>query len=190
MIRTFIALELSTEARRALGELQKEFRKTGVAASWADPERMHLTLKFLGDVAPERIPSIGSSLTEAAGSFSPLRLQPMGCGAFPTIKEIRVVWAGLRGDLDRLRQLHQRIDSSLVTIGFEPEKRPFMPHLTLGRIKEVRNLQPLREALLSHAAFQAEAFDAPDVVLYKSELSREGAQHTPLLRAVFSKAES
>ena len=184
MIRTFIAIDLPESVRLKLGQLQQEFQKTDALVSWVKPGSIHITLKFLGNVSQERIPEIQSALAQSASTASPFRLQAGGCGAFPSIKQMRVVWVGLRGDSEPLGRLQKEIESAMTRLGFEAEDRPFRPHLTIGRVKGKRRLLPLREALLARNTFESEDFDVKEVVLYKSDLRREGALYTPLFRAV------
>jgi 2'-5' RNA ligase len=183
MIRTFIALDLPAGVHRALAALQQEWQQTAAMVSWIKPENVHLTLKFLGNIATEQVAEIQLILQEIAAAHSRFHLQPEGCGAFPSLKQMRVVWVGLQGGIETLLSLQKAVEEALVPLGFAPEDRPFRAHLTLGRVKGRRHLQLLQEAILRRQGFQAEAFDVPDVVLYKSELRPEGARYTALFRA-------
>jgi RNA 2',3'-cyclic 3'-phosphodiesterase len=186
MIRSFIAVDLPANVHQALAVLQQELQRVGAPVSWVKPDKIHLTLKFLGDISPERVTAIQAILHSIAAGTAPFRLQPLGCGAFPSLKQMRVVWVGLQGASEPLLNLQQAIEQALVPLGFAVEDRPFRAHLTLGRVRGRGHLYQLQQALLQRQSFQAEAFDVPDVVLYKSELRPEGARYTPLLRAVFS----
>jgi 2'-5' RNA ligase len=183
MIRSFVALDIPRKTQEALAALTLELRKTGAAVSWVKADRVHLTLKFLGSVPPEQIETIQEALLSVAASSPPFRLQPAGCGAFPTIKQMRVVWVGLRGDEQALAALQKSVEAALAPLGFAPEDRPFRAHLTLGRVKGRQHLRSLQEALVGHQEFEAEAFDVKELVLYKSELMPQGALYTPLFRA-------
>lgn len=183
MIRAFIALDLPAGVHRALAGLQQEWQQTAAPVSWIKPESIHLTLKFLGNIANDQVGEIQAHLRGIAITAAPFRLQPLGCGAFPSIKQMRVVWVGLQGATEALLQLQKAVEEALVPLGFAPEGRPFRAHLTLGRVKGRRHLQLLQEAVLRRRGFQAEAFDVTDVVLYRSELRPEGARYTALLRA-------
>jgi 2'-5' RNA ligase len=152
---------------------------------WVRADRVHLTLKFLGSVPPERIGAIEAALLTVAAASPSFRLQPYGCGAFPTIKQMRVVWVGLRGDEKALVSLQGAVEAALAPLGFEPEDRPFRAHLTLGRVKGRQHLRALQEALLARQGFEAEAFDVTELVLYRSDLMPQGARYTPLFRASF-----
>ncbi|MHC1742171.1 MAG: RNA 2',3'-cyclic phosphodiesterase [Syntrophobacteraceae bacterium] len=185
MIRTFVAIDLPRRIQGDLEQIVQILQRSNAPVSWVKPDRIHLTLKFLGDVHENRIVSICDTLQSVAETAEPFELQPAGCGAFPTIKQMRVVWVGLRGDAEALRRLQARVEEGLQPLGFEPEGRPFRAHLTVGRVKGSQRARVLQEALLANQSFSAEAFDVTELVLYKSELRPEGAQYTPLCRAVF-----
>lgn len=182
MIRAFIAVDVPFLVKRELEKFSRELKKTGALVTWVKPERMHLTLKFLGDVSPGIIEPIGQALQQAAAGFHPVHLQPAGCGAFPSIKQMRVVWVGLRGDVERLQTLQKRVETALTTLGFAAEERPFKAHLTLGRVKGRKHLNSLQEALLAHRAFAAGGFEVTELTLYKSDLRPTGPIYEPLFR--------
>jgi len=186
MIRAFIAIDIPRSTQETLDQLIKEFRKTGAAVTWVKPGRMHLTLKFLGNVPEAKIDAICQAMAGTAEQSTSFVLRPAGCGAFPSVKNMRVVWVGLQGDLDPLWRVQQRLEGALEILGFEREERSFKPHLTLGRVKGRKNMEALQEAVLARRDFALEAFDVFELVLYKSELRPEGALYTPLIRARFS----
>ncbi len=186
MLRTFVAIDLPFAIQEALDRFEKELQKAHAPVTWVKPERIHLTLKFLGDVAPDRIAEIQKSLERVAGSSPPFRLQPSGCGAFPSVKQMRVVWVGLREDGGGLNALQRAVEEAMVQLGFKREERPFRPHLTLGRVKGRQHLRSLQELLVDRQNFEAEAFDVTELILYKSELRPEGARYTPLFRKTLS----
>ena len=187
MLRTFIAIDLPVAIQEALDRFEKELQRAQAPISWVKPERIHLTLKFLGDVAPERIPEIQKNLVKAAATASPFRLQPSGCGAFPSVKQMRVIWVGLKSDEGVLNQLQHGVEEAMAELGFKREDRPFRPHLTVGRVRGRQHLRSLQELLIARQAFEAEAFDVTELVLYKSELRPEGARYTPLFRKTLNR---
>jgi 2'-5' RNA ligase len=186
MIRSFVALNIPVETQEVLAALTHDLQKTQAPVSWVKADRIHLTLKFLGSVPLEQIEAIQAALIPVAASSPSFRLQPSGCGAFPTIKQMRVVWVGLRGDEQALFSLQKSVETALIPLGFEPEDRSFRGHLTLGRVKGRQHLRALQEALLSRQGFEAEAFDVTELVLYKSELMPQGARYTPLFRTALA----
>ncbi len=186
MIRTFVAIDLPAAVQEALDRFEKELQRAQAPISWVKPERIHLTLKFLGDVAPERIPEVQGSLEQVAATAAPFRLQPSGCGAFPSLKQMRVIWVGLQGDGEALKRLQTGVEEAMGKLGFKKEERPFRAHLTVGRVKGRQHLRALQDLLMARQSFEAEAFDVTELVLYKSELRPEGARYTPLFRKTFN----
>ncbi len=186
MIRSFVALDIPVKTQEALAALTHELQRAQAPVSWVKADRIHVTLKFLGNVTAGQIEAIQEALAPAAAACSPFHLQPFGCGAFPTIKQMRVVWVGLRGDEKALFSLQKSVETGLAPLGFEPEDRAFRAHLTLGRVKGRQHQRALQEALLSLQGFEAEAFDVTELVLYKSDLMPQGARYTPLFRAALS----
>lgn len=137
-IRTFVAIELSASIKTELTRVE-EMLKEKIATPhlrWVDPDNVHLTLKFLGNVPLDRIPEITAVLKEACAEASPFIMDVSGLGCFPSTNNPRVVWVGVQEETGRLKQLQERVEESLATLGFKPEGRPFSPHLTLGRVRK------------------------------------------------------
>ncbi|MBI4286650.1 MAG: RNA 2',3'-cyclic phosphodiesterase [Chloroflexi bacterium] len=182
-VRSFIAVELPEEVRAKLATLQARLKlgeQFGV--KWVAPAGIHLTLKFLGNVEAERISEIAGAMTEAARGIPPFHLEIKGLGAFPSLKRVQVVWAGLEGDLDRLSQLQQNIELALALLGFAEEERPFTPHLTLARVRpQVLPEERLRlgQAIAS-TTFAGGPIQVDAVNLMQSQLTRTGAIYTRL----------
>ncbi|MDR3570207.1 MAG: RNA 2',3'-cyclic phosphodiesterase [Syntrophobacteraceae bacterium] len=185
-IRSFIAIDLTATVRQQIIELIEDLRKSDAQVAWVRVEGIHLTLKFLGNIAPQLIEQIKPALMRAACQTGPLRIEPAGCGAFPDSKAPRVIWVGLGGQTGPLAELARRVENELIPLGCKPEERPFRPHLTVGRVKGRLKLHSLQELLVSHAGFAAEPFDAAEIVLYKSELRPDGARYSPLFTTPFS----
>ena len=139
-IRAFIAIELSDEARAVLADvgetLAHEAPREGV--KWVDPDRMHLTLRFLGDTAVERIPDLATAMDEVGGQFEPFTLILDSLGCFPNERKPRVVWVGVQGDVSQVEALSASLNRVLEPLGWEAETRSFRAHLTLGRVKDRR----------------------------------------------------
>jgi len=178
-IRSFIAIELPDELKLGLVKLQAQL-KLGKPPSvkWVDPNSTHLTLKFLGDILADRIGDITGAIEEAIQGIPPFHLEVKDLGVFPNLKRVQVVWVGISGEIDRLSQLQQRIESNLAPLGFAPESRPFTPHLTLARVRD-RALPDERQKfgqLIANTRFEAVyTFEVDAISLMKSQLTREGA---------------
>jgi 2'-5' RNA ligase len=136
-IRSFIAIELPEEAKEGLARLRKELeRDEHKFVKWVDPGGIHLTLKFLGNIPSKRVAEITKAVEEASRAISPFHLEISGLGAFPSLRQARVLWVGIGGEVDKLSRLQQNIDSALAALGFTKEERSFVPHLTLARIRQ------------------------------------------------------
>jgi 2'-5' RNA ligase len=136
---------------------------------WARPENVHLTLKFLGDVREEALDGLSAALGEICAGHAPFDAVLAGLGAFPSARRARILWAGIGAGSDRLRSLAADIDAALAPLGFEREKRPYVPHLTLGRVRG----QPASFDLPS--SIEHLGFRARHVELMESALTAEGA---------------
>ncbi|RMF65796.1 MAG: RNA 2',3'-cyclic phosphodiesterase [Calditrichaeota bacterium] len=186
-IRTFIAIELPDDLRRRIAAAQAELKQTRERVGWTRPENIHLTLRFLGDVAQERIPAVADAMGNAAAGFSVFSVTVAGLGAFPNLKRPRVLWVGVQDPGGELTELARRLENALNEIGFERERRPFRPHLTLGRVKS----PPSRAFCdrLAQARFDPGQVRVSEIVLMKSDLRPTGAVYTPLNRVALSVSE-
>ncbi|MHB8843168.1 MAG: RNA 2',3'-cyclic phosphodiesterase [Nitrospirota bacterium] len=177
-MRLFIAIELPDSIKQGIAKVQEGLRAAGANAGWTRPEGIHLTLKFLGEVAEDRVSDIMAAMTGAAQGTEKLTLEVAGAGAFPSGKNPRVLWIGVAGDIERLATLQAAVEDAMERLGFGREARKFSPHLTLARIKFPnprdnwqRKIDDIRDVKLG-------AFEAGHVSLMKSELRREGAVYT------------
>jgi 2'-5' RNA ligase len=186
--RTFIAIELAAPVRARFEELQRLLRPAGADVRWVRPDRAHLTLKFLGEAAPEQIEAMQAALDELAPATPAFEVAFRGVGVFPDERRPRVLWVGIVEGLDELRALAEAVDERAVAAGFERERRRFAPHVTLGRFRSASGLEPLRERMQSNASFDAGRMHAGEVHLIHSILGPEGptytALHTVRFRAV------
>ncbi len=137
MVRAFIAVEVPSPARRALGSVIQDLkRKRVTGVRWVDPKGIHATLKFLGEIEPESIDRVMEGLGKACSGSTPFSVGLSGTGAFPNTRGPKVLWVGLSGDMDRLKTLQTAIDQEMHSVlGLDIETRRFNPHLTLGRVR-------------------------------------------------------
>ena len=180
-IRAFIAIPLPSNVIEQIGALQSKLKESGFKIRWVKPANIHLTLKFLGDIAPEKIAEIEKQLHVAVADHPPLTLAAKGIGVFPGIRKPRVLWVGVSGQTQDLRNLHQSVDSGMHRVGFAVEKRKFKSHLTLGRIKSFIDPDRLVQTMQSCSEFESESFNAERIHLYQSRLEPSGAVYTKLL---------
>jgi len=178
-IRSFIAIELPEDLKLGLAQLQRTLKANKRPwVKWVHPYGIHLTLKFLGNIEAAKIDDITKAMQAAARGIPPFHLEAKDLGAFPNLRRVQVVWVGISGDLDKLGQFVQRIESNLVPLGFATEGRPFVPHLTLGRVRNEASFEERQELgqLIASAKFEvAYAIEVEAVNLMRSQLSREGA---------------
>ncbi len=183
-VRSFIAIELPDELRRELSQLVAQLAPAKQPwAKWVDPNGIHLTLKFLGDIPPNKIGEITRAMEEAAHGIPPFHLEVKGLGAFPNLKRAEVAWVGISGELDKLARLQQSIESNLARLGFAPEPRAFTPHLTLARLRRQASFAERQSfgQIISGASFaSAHVIEVDAIGLIRSQLAREGAVYTRL----------
>jgi 2'-5' RNA ligase len=183
-IRSFVAIELPEEAKKGLVRLRKQLeRDEHRFVKWVDAGGIHLTLKFLGNIPSKRVTEITEAMGKAVQGISPFRLEISGLGAFPSLKQARVLWVGIGGELDQLSTLQQNIDSALAALGFAREERPFVPHLTLARVREGASLPERRSfgELVGSATFEDKyPIEVEAVRLMRSQLMPAGALYTCL----------
>lgn len=164
---------VQTELRRAL---------PGGTVRWTPREQFHLTLRFLGNVASARVGELESATRQVCVRFPPLAMRAEEVGFFPERGFPRVVWAGIRDEADRLRELQSAIQEATLGFSSEPPERRFTGHVTLGRIKEIR--RPQADALTNVVAGLVRTrfgcWTASTVEIVRSELSPAGALHTTL----------
>ena len=179
-IRSFIAFELPAAVTSLLDNLQQELKAMRLAARWVRPQNIHLTLKFLGNIDPADIENIGKAMADAAGDSAPITLTVGGIGFFPGIKRPRVIWVGLGGQTDALRNFQRNLASRLATIGFPSEKRPFKAHLTLGRIRQAVNPNILSQTVQDYSDLGNLKFSVDRIILFQSDLKPSGAVYSHL----------
>ena len=183
-IRSFIAIELPEEVRGGLARLRNELKRNEHKfVKWVNPDGLHLTLKFLGNIPSKRVTEIINAIEEVTQGVSAFHLEISGLGAFPSLRQARVFWVGIGGEVDKLSKLQQNIDSALAVLGFAKEERPFVPHLTLARLRP--GASPLERRsfgeLVDSTIFEdKDHIEVEAVSLMRSQLTPAGAVYTRL----------
>jgi 2'-5' RNA ligase len=184
-LRLFVAIPAPEAIRKATAAAIGELRRFG-DVRWATPERLHLTLKFLGITSEEKIPKLEEDLGRIANDCLHFAIELDRIGAFPSIRRPQTVWYGISGDTDALSALAGRIEAGMERLGFEKEARPYRPHLTLGRVRSPRGLRDLATELEKRAAetpsdSESEIEWSVDAIaLMRSELKPNGPVYTEL----------
>jgi 2'-5' RNA ligase len=183
-IRTFIALELGPALVDAVRGLQDRLRRLlpSDPVRWSRPDQLHLTLKFLGQVAETQLEDVRVALARACQGVGPFELRLEGVGCFPDARRPRIVWVGLGGDVETLKTLQQQILQHTVDLGDHKEERPFHPHLTIGRIRleRAREARALTEKLPGLEGGSLGPWPVERVVLMRSHLAPQGASYAEL----------
>jgi 2'-5' RNA ligase len=156
----------------------------GRAIRWVHAQGIHLTLKFLGDVAPEALADIRAATEAAVIDSGPFDLRAVGLGCFPNNQRPRVIWVGLDGQQDALHRLRDAIEARVSPLGFPTEKRAFNPHLTLGRVKSAKagELSAVARVIEGVSANELARWTAQTVSIIQSTLKPDGAVYTALAK--------
>lgn len=190
-LRAFIAIDLPQPIQEAIEKQTSRLRQAAGdgLVRWIPPQNIHLTLKFLGNIAASHMDFLKQLLHQTADSHQPFDVQIGGIGSFPNSKLPRVLWAGVHAPAD-LASLQKNIEAGAARLGYEKEARPFSPHLTLGRVRQgidSRDLQKISAALNGIQIGNIGSARVDAVHLYKSELRPEGSLYTKLFSAPLSK---
>jgi RNA 2',3'-cyclic 3'-phosphodiesterase len=182
-VRTFVAVEISPEVRSRAAQLIARFSPTSAKVKWVDPHNLHMTLKFLGEVDLREAPQVCAAVGEATADLPPFSIRVAGAGAFPDLHHPRTVWLGVTEGADEMVALHERLEASLATLGFRREQRRFRPHLTIGRVRGLPGAADLEQLIARYQDFDAGLADVDEVVVFSSELNRDGPTYEPLSTA-------
>ena len=177
-MRLFVAIEIPDEIRKGLMTFLNELRGTAPQAKWARAENLHVTLKFLGDIEPLKLPTVQKPLSSIRDK-NPVTLSFRGIGFFPNERRPRVFWVGLEAS-DNLKTLAEVIDREMHKLGFPLENRAFTPHLTLARFEPPGLPPQLEAAAKNNAEREFGSLSAGEFHLIESKLKRTGAEYTTL----------
>jgi len=150
-----------------------------VRASWTNPDNIHLTIKFLGNIAVARVPAISEAAAEASKVLKSFSLQIGSCGVFPSASHAKVLWIGVNDSSGMLSELQQQLEIECEKRGFPVEERAFKPHLTLARLRGGNNTRSLVDAHLG-TDFPAQSVAVNELIVFRSELSNHGSKYTAL----------
>lgn len=178
-------MDVPSLALETISQIQGRFKKLGLHASWTRPGNIHLTLKFLGDIDPQRIPGIKQVMVRVFQPCDAFQVSLKGVGVFPNWNKPRVVWIGLDDPGGRLATLQAQLEVNLEPLGWPRESRPFSPHLTLGRLKSPKGIERLRDEAAALPAPAPAPFQIDSVKLYRSELTPQGSIYTVLEDVAF-----
>lgn len=180
-IRSFIAVDPSPEVTAKIDETIRKLEPQTRGFRWVRPEGIHLTLRFLGEVEEEVLETISQRIEQLARDCEPISLTASGIGFFPDPVRPRVVWVGLQGDLSRLEGLQKEVHEAVRELPVHQEKeRGFTPHLTVARIADFHKASGIARILEAAKSAEFGDFRIKTVILYKSNLTPQGAKYTKL----------
>jgi len=184
MIRVFVAVDLSPEARLELGKLIKKLLSKRWFVRWEKPEKLHLTLFFVGWAEEDKVSRIVRAVKEGVKGIAPFTIRLGLLGVFPDYVQPRVIWLGIKGDQQELIKLRRQVAKALVTQGFADEKRGWVPHLTIGRVENTARFRAKKELGRQLGKLEVSEFDENSlidrVVVYQSTLRAEGSEYRKL----------
>jgi 2'-5' RNA ligase len=185
-LRVFCAIELPEEVRARAADRITRLREAvpEARASWERMEKLHITLKFVGEIAPERVELLSGAATRAAQTIQSFSLILSGTGAFPPRGIPRILWLGIEDHSGSLAQLHSQLEDECAAAGFAREKRSFHPHLTLARIRAPQGARELAR-LHQEIVFEPIKFDVTNLSVMRSELGTGGSRYTLISRHSF-----
>ena len=172
-IRVFLALPLAPLFQTHVEPLISQGRKRFPSIRWANPAEIHLTLHFFGSIDLKSIENINRAVEPLVSNTKELTVYLSGLGGFPNLRRPRVVWLGIQGEINRLECLRSEIEEKLGKIGFPSEKRDFLPHLTLARIKVQQGDLNLKTLIFKNTP----ARPVKEIVLFQSHLGPLGARY-------------
>jgi 2'-5' RNA ligase len=178
IVRAFIAVELAPELLSRVLDLQKEILTTEADIKAVEPENIHFTLKFLGEIPQSAVDEVAQSLSKL--DFRNFLAEVAGVGCFPTIRNPRVVWIGVRRGQEDFTSLAKQLESNLRTIGFRPEREGFTAHLTIARVRSGRNKAELLKKLGEVMNTEIGEMIVSTIKLKKSTLTPKGPIYTTI----------
>jgi 2'-5' RNA ligase len=182
-IRTFIAVDLGKPIRDRIVALQENLAGTGTEVKWVEPENLHVTMLFLGEVDARQLPAVCRVVTECAQQQAPFPMSVETPGCFPTPRRPRVLWVGVGEGMQPLCALHDALEPPLMDLGcYRREERRYTPHITLGRVKSDRPTDKLAAAMAKQAGWKGGEITVRELLVMGSELTPKGPAYTVLGR--------
>ena len=190
LLRAFVAVEIHPEIHSAMDSELAPLREmlNSSLVRWTPTAKIHLTLKFLGDISQKNLEMLTQILKPEVGKHEPFEMEIKGLGSFPNARQPRVIWIGIQAP-SGLLSLQRGIEAAATTLGYPGDKRLFSPHLTIGRVKKNVNsaqVQKIREALDQTKLGVLGTAHVTEVHLFKSDLKPSGSVYTKLFSVPLS----
>ena len=178
-IRSFIAFDMENDqVLSKLAAAQKLLRETGADLKLVDPQNIHVTMRFLGDISPGMVDKIHEAMKNI--KFTPFTIQLRGLGVFPSLNYPRVVWAGMTDGVEQLKSIFTQLEPQIRALGFAADAYGFSPHLTIARVRSGVNKQRLTELVAKKADYEFGTINANCLRLKRSQLSPKGPTYSTI----------
>ena len=178
-VRTFIAFDTPEPIRKEMSVLQAELKKANADVKWEPEDKFHATIKFLGDIEEKLLSSVLTKIESIVLKHAAFGVMYQAVGSFPNNRNPRVIWIGCENNDGKLDLLKTALDVELLSFGFEIEKRPFHPHITLGRVKSLKGMENLTP-MLEKLTFEKRTATIMEILVMKSVLRPEGSEYSTL----------
>lgn len=179
-MRVFIAIELESSIKENIARIQTRLKVIQGKIKWVEPSSVHLTLRFLGEIEEEKLEKVHQITQELGKRVPPFKIEVKGMGVFPGFSSPRVIWIGARDTSGELGKMAAWLEEALVREGFVREKRKWKAHLTLGRVKFLKESERLRELIQKEMETEAGKMEVKDITIMRSQLTPKGSIHTSL----------
>ncbi|NUQ64069.1 MAG: RNA 2',3'-cyclic phosphodiesterase [Pirellulales bacterium] len=187
--RTFVAVKLGPAVCSKAAEIIRALQAAPADVKWVDPDNLHLTLKFLGDVEAAEIHRVCETVQQAVADSSRFEFEVRGLGAFPAVKRPRTIWLGAGEGERQMVDLAKALEKKLQKLGFPREGRRFQPHVTIGRLRHGgRAGEDLADLLLRQAEVHVGTAPVEEVTVFSSTLTPSGPIYDVLSRAALATA--
>ena len=175
--RGFIAIDIETLPK--IIEFENEIKNSGAIVKLVEPENIHITLKFLGDIEEEYIEKIEEIMKDSVKETDSFEIQLKGAGVFPNQNYIKVMWIGIKNG-EQIGKIAKNIDEKLSELGFEKDRRGFSAHLTIARVRSAKNKDKLMQIIEKYREIEFANVKVNSIILKKSELTSKGPIYTNL----------
>ncbi|GIW79811.1 MAG: RNA 2',3'-cyclic phosphodiesterase [Gemmatales bacterium] len=182
-IRTFIAVDPDKAIRNRLVSLQESLAAVDSDIKWVEPENLHVTLLFLGEVEDRQLSEVCRIVQACADRHEAFLMTVENVGAFPNLHRPRVVWAGIGEGKQELCALHDELEIPMQDLGYRREERRYTPHITLGRIRNKGPASGLAQALNKKTGWKAGETQIREIHVMSSELTPQGPVYTVMSKA-------
>ena len=182
-MRAFIAIELPEGIKNTLSRLQDKLKQCGADVKWVEPNNIHLTLKFLGEIEEAKLEKINQIIQETAKNKPKYSITLSGLGVFPDVNHPKIIWVGIEDKNSETKLIAEELEEKLQTLNIPKEERRFLGHITIGRVKSWMNKDKLTEklsALRIEFAKEENCFIAEKITLFKSSLKPNGPVYEAL----------